>query len=475
MQKNFTKTKILATLGPSLDSKEKLAAVIDAGVNGLRMNFSHSDYSYYERAFSMIDEIRKEKELPIPILLDLGGPKIRTGEMSEKEISLTVGETIEITIDEVIGTKDLISTSYQFLPQDAKVGDKILIDDGLIHLSILELKEKSVVCLIEVGGILKRRKGMNLPGMKLSTPSLTDKDKSDIDYALKYGVDYVALSFVRTEDDIVELRKWLCDKGSKIQIIAKIEKEEAVENFEKILEAADGIMVARGDLGVELKAHSVPMIQKKVITRCNQVGKIVITATQMLESMITNSMPTRAEASDVANAILDGTDVVMLSGETAMGKHPDLVVRTMKDIIRSIESENIPFKKLKLDKPTKFEDNIVDAVGRATVQAAIQVEAKAIVALTNMGNKVVSISKFKPNTFLIAVTNRFETMNVLNLRFGVQSLYFDEIENEDAAVGFSMQYLRKNNIVNKGEVVVFVTGKPYTKELIENRLRFEIA
>lgn len=475
MLNNFTKTKILATLGPSLDTKEKLSSVIDAGVNGLRMNFSHSDYSYYEKAFEMIDEIRREKQLPIPILLDLGGPKIRTGEMSEKEIPLITGELIEITIDEVVGTKDLISTSYISLPKDARVGDKVLIDDGLIHLSITEIKEKSVICRIDSGGMLKRRKGMNLPGMKLSTPSLTEKDKSDIEYAVKRGIDYVALSFVRSEKDIVELREWLCKHGSSALIIAKIEKEEAVENFDKILEVSDGIMVARGDLGVELMPQTVPMIQKNIITRCNQAGKIVITATQMLESMTNNPMPTRAEASDVANAVIDGTDVVMLSGETAAGKHPSLAVKTMKDILINIEAQNLPHKELKYDTPVVFEDNIVDAVGKGTVEAAVQVGAKAIVALTNMGNKVSSIAKFRPQLPLIAVTNRFETMNALNLRWGVKSLYFADLEEEDAAVKFSMKFLCSNSIVNKGDLVIFVTGKPYTKELIENRLRFVVA
>ncbi len=335
MIERTVKTKILATIGPASDSEEMLLALIDSGVNAFRMNFSHGNEDYFTDLFNKIHNVCEKRKLPIPIVQDLQGPKIRIGQLEEPSIEIKTGNEIELTIDKVIGTESIISSSYTELVKDASIGNTILIDDGLIKLKVKEKKERSLMCEIIEGGTLKPKKGMNLPGMKLSTPSLTEADKKNMEFAFRHRVDYVALSFVRYAKDIDDLRNWMKERGFDKPIIAKIEKPEAVDNFEEILKSADGIMVARGDLGVELAPQLVPIIQKNIIRRCNAVGKLVITATQMLESMINNPIPTRAEASDVANAVLDGTDVVMLSGETAVGKFPISTIQTMKKILLS--------------------------------------------------------------------------------------------------------------------------------------------
>lgn len=339
MSTKFAKTKILATVGPACDTTEKLAALVNAGCDAFRLNFSHGSHEYFERIFNMINNLCVDKSLPIPILIDLQGPKIRIGELNQPEIEIFTGDEIELTTEEIVGTKNKISVSYKSLPFDARVGETILINDGLICLEVKSTGANSVICKIIEGGSLKPRKGMNLPGMNLSTPSVTETDLNNLEFALKHRVDFIALSFVRKAEDIVQLREWLKNRGIEKPIIAKIEKPEAIQNFNSILAEADGIMVARGDLGVELAPQLVPVFQKRIIRKCNSVGKLVITATQMLESMIQNPVPTRAESSDIANAVWDGTDVVMLSGETSVGKFPVEAVKMMNDILLTTEGQ----------------------------------------------------------------------------------------------------------------------------------------
>ena len=312
LSKVFTKTKILCTLGPSTYTSEEIKKLILAGLDGVRLNLSHGDYDFYKKVFDNIHNACVDEKTPLAVLVDLQGPKIRIGELIRPEIEIKTGEKIEITTENIKGDNKRIYASYENLPSDAQIGDKVLINDGLIRLRITEKKANSITCLIENGGTLKPRKGMNLPGMKLSTPSVTEKDFHDLEFVLQHRVDYIALSFVRSASDITTLRDWLKSKNYNKPIIAKIEKKEALDDFDKILEAADGIMIARGDLGVEVPPQEVPVIQKDIIKKCNSVGKPVITATQMLESMIDNPIPTRAEASDVANAVWDGTDTIML-------------------------------------------------------------------------------------------------------------------------------------------------------------------
>ncbi len=468
------KTKILATIGPSTDSEEKLVEIVKAGAGAFRLNFSHGNYEYFEKVFARIHNVCTASSLPIPILVDLQGPKIRIGELAENEIKIDAGDTIEITTEEVTGTKNLISTSYKNLPHDAKIGDTILIDDGLIKLEITGKKEKSVLCKVVVGGMLKPRKGMNLPGMKLSTPSLTEKDKEDLDFALRHRVDFIALSFVRHEDDITELKDWLKAKGFDKPVIAKIEKPEAVERFEQILKVADGIMVARGDLGVELAPQLVPIVQKNIIRRCNATGKLVITATQMLESMIYNSVPTRAEASDVANAVLDGTDVVMLSGETSVGKFPVEAVKIMDDILKTAESQTQFQTPVNFEKPVNIIDNLFDATAKGFAEISDQINASVIVVFTHHGRKAKALAKFRPSATIVAISNEFDTLNILNLHRGIIPFFLENIEDEEAAINNTIEILKNELSVQKDDIIVFTSGAPITDGERRNWIRFYI-
>lgn len=469
----FAKTKILATLGPATSSIETIRQLMDAGIDGVRLNFSHGDYEFYQKIFATIHETRVKQNAPLGVLLDLQGPKIRIGELEEPSYEITTGEYIEITTETMKGTKYKVSTSYTPLPQDAQIGDIILIDDGLLKLKIESKTPNSVKCLIINGGILKSKKGMNLPGMKLSTPAMTEKDLRDLEFAINFKIDFVALSFVRDAKDIYELRSWLVSSGSDLPIIAKVEKPEAVQNFEEILAAADGIMVARGDLGVEMEPQDVPVVQKMIIRRCNEVGKMVITATQMLESMISNPVPTRAEASDVANAVWDGTDVVMLSGETSVGKFPVRAVEIMNNILKKAETDGPPPRKVEYDIPASVESNVFDAVNRSIVQVSEQIHAAAIVVFTHQGRTARSLSKFKPRARIIAVSDSFETMNHLCLKWGVTSIFSSDIKKESAAIENARRLLLESGHVKRGDLVIYTAGAPYSEKSRLNWMKFE--
>jgi len=379
--KKTRNTKILATIGPATDSKEKIIELIRAGIDGVRLNFSHGGHDYYDQVFKNVNDACVATSEPIAILIDLQGPKIRVGELLLPQYELKENDHIEITMDDIVGTKEKFSCSYKGLVNDAKIGDNIYIDDGLIKLLVVSIDADSIFCVVLEGGTLKPRKGMNLPGMELSLPSLSKKDYEDLDFALTHRVDFIALSFVRKANDIVELRSYLVDKGYDKNIIAKIEKPEAVLNFDEILEVSDGIMIARGDLGVELPPQEVPVIQKSIIRKCNKRGKMVITATQMLESMIQNAVPTRAETSDVANAVWDGTDVVMLSGETSVGEYPVETVTMMNNILTETELHMYLVEVDRKDPiaSTTVEETIFDSVGRALSDMAVQLNAVKVV------------------------------------------------------------------------------------------------
>jgi pyruvate kinase len=470
----FAKTKILCTLGPSSYKTEDIEKLILAGMDGVRLNFSHGNYDFYEKVFENIYEACVEEKTPLAVLIDLQGPKIRVGELAEPEIELITGEKIEITTEDIKGTKNKISASYKRLAEDAGIGDPVLIDDGLIRLRITGKKKNSVICEIENGDILEPKKGMNLPGMKISSPAVTEKDYRDLEYALGKRTDYIALSFVRSANDIVILKEWLKSKNEVKRIIAKIEKKEAVENFDEILEVADGIMIARGDLGVELQPQEVPVIQKMIIKKCNAVGKLVITATQMLESMIHNPIPTRAEASDVANAVWDGTDAVMLSGETSIGKFPLKSVQIMNDILKNTEHHLRPMQEMELKIPESVEENLFDSVGRAISNISRQIKAAAIVAFTYKGRTAKNLSKFRPEAKIIAFSNNFETMNRLCLRWGVTSIYMEDIDKEKIAVDTAKKLILENGHVKEGDTVIFTAGAPYSEKSRANWLRFEV-
>lgn len=472
--KKFAKTKILATIGPATSSREKLEAIIDAGADGIRLNFSHGDHSFFAEVFNLINDICVSKSLPIPILVDLQGPKIRIGQLNNPEIILNPDSILEITTTDIVGDEHRISTSYKKLADDAAISDIILIDDGLIKLKIIEKKKDSVFCKVIEGGILRPKKGMNLPGMKLSTESVTEKDFINLEFALKHRVDYIALSFVRSASDIINLRRWLESNGFDKPIIAKIEKQESVEKFEEILSVSDGIMVARGDLGVELQPHEVPIIQKKIIKRCNEAGKLVITATQMLESMVNNPVPTRAEASDVANAVWDGTDVVMLSAETSVGKYSTQAVKIMNEIITNAESSYNHEHERVYDVPIEIQENLFDSMNKGICSISKQINAKAIVAFTSKGNTPTRLSKFRPEAKIIAITDSFDSMNNLKLKWGVTSLYCKDISNRNKAAIEVRKLILDSSLVNPGDVIIYTEGGVKISNVRENWIRFEV-
>lgn len=470
---NFAKTKILATLGPETSELSIIKQLIRSGIDGIRLNMSHSDHNFYNKLFGTIHTACIEEKTSLAILADLQGPKIRIGDLEKPEIEIKDGENITITIDDIKGNEKIISASYKSLVNDASIGDKILINDGLIRLQIIGKEERAVICNIESGGILSPRKGMNLPGMKLSTPSLTKKDFYDLNFLLNHRVDYIALSFVRSSKDIIQLKDWIRSKGKDISIVAKIEKKEAIENLEEIISVSDGIMIARGDLGVEFPPQEVPVLQKNIIKKCNEIGKLVITATQMLESMISSPIPTRAEASDVANAVWDGTDVVMLSGETSIGKYPLRAVSIMNETIIKAESIHLNQQNIKFPVPENYEENLFDSVGRSIVNISNQINADAIVVLTNQGRTAANVAKFRPACKIIALSNSIETINKLCLRWGVIPLFSENIDKEHTIIDSSKKIIVEAELCNSGDMIIFTAGAPYKEKSRFNWFRFE--
>jgi pyruvate kinase len=456
MDKHARKAKIIATLGPSSASEEMIGRLMDAGVNVFRLNFSHGSHEEKSR---LIDVIRKLSELfdrSVGILADLQGPKIRTGRMTDGALRLSRGERLDITTSDVLGRPGLISTIYKALPQDVKSGSRILLDDGMIELKVQTVSGNTVQCIVVEGGVLKDLKGINLPGVNVSAPSLSPKDLVDLEFCIDKQVDFIALSFVRTASDVEQLKQILFDRGVQIPVVAKIEKPEALRNFPAILEVSDAVMVARGDLGVEVNAEKVPLVQKKIIRACNEAGKPVITATQMMESMILHARPTRAETSDVANAVLDGSDAVMLSGETASGAYPEEAVRAMAKVVLDVERSEL--RRLPL-RETQRSINIASAVAQAACHAAASVKARAIVVFTQSGSSAALISKFRPQLPIIAFTPRADVRRRLALCWGVQACPVGAMKGTDEQIRAVEETLLSSGF-RKGEVVVITMGVP---------------
>lgn len=472
--KEYNKTKILATLGPQTATTEKIKQLVNTGINAVRLNMSHGDHNFYSSIFENIHTARTDLNVPLAVLADLQGPKIRIGELKNSELEIESGNTIEITIEDILGDEKIVSTSYKNLSKEAEVGELILINDGLIRLRITEKKKDSVICEIENGGTISPRKGMNLPGMKLSTSSLTDKDFVDLEFLLSKKIDYVALSFVRKAEDILQLKKWLEEKEKPVPVIAKIEKKEAWDNLDSILNTADGIMIARGDLGVELSLPEVPVIQKEIIKKCNETGKLVITATQMLESMINSKIPTRAEAADVANAVWDGTDVVMLSGETSVGKNPVDTVKMMCEIVSNAEKHFVANDRIKFHIPETLEENLFDSVLKGITLVSEQIKASAIVVFTFKGRAAHGLAKYRPGAKIIAVSDSFNTMNNLCLRWGVASLFINKIDKQHAAINEAKDLILNAGLVNKGDLVIFLSRAPFSEKGRTDWLHFEV-
>ncbi len=466
------RTKIVCTLGPSSNTLEKIEKLFLAGMNVARINFSHGSHEDHARTMNLVRKVAKKHKYSIPILMDLQGPKIRVGKMKEGSQILRTGSKVTITPDDVQGTSAMIPIDYSSLTTDAEPGDRILVDDGLLELQVLNVNEREVIAEVIVGGVIKSRKGVNLPGIKISLPSLTEKDIEDLEFGLTQDIDFVAMSFVRSARDIQDVISRIRAKGSNAGLIAKIEKPEAVDVIDEIIEESDGIMVARGDLGIEIASERVPQVQKNIIEKCRSAGKPVITATQMLDSMIHNPRPTRAESSDVANAVLDGTDAVMLSGETAAGKYPIEAIETMDKICRSIETnvESIYYS-LDYRKPDWKEKQIVESLAYSCVTIAENVEAKAISVITHSGNTARRISKFRPKVPIIAFTESLKVRRQLNLVWGVHSVKLEQIFDTDQSVKMMEDYLSNNGLVAKGDRVIMATGMPIAKRGRANMMK----
>lgn len=471
----FARTKIVCTLGPASHTVRSLTAMITAGMDCVRLNFSHGTHEEHAKMLKNLREASHALGEPITVIQDLQGPKIRVGELKTPKINLVAGKTLVITTEPIKGTAAKVSTTYQHLPKDVRPGDRILLDDGKMELSVKAVKRSEVTCTIVTGGILSPHKGINLPGVTVSEPSLTDKDKDDLRFAFEHDVDYVALSFVRRAADVVLLRNYIIEhgpRGRKIPIIAKIEKGEAIADLEAILKETDAVMVARGDLGVELPAEDVPLLQKKIVRKCNECGRPVIIATQMLESMIHNPRPTRAEASDVANAVLDGADAVMLSGETSVGKYPLETVQVMDKIIRKTECQATHGWEFDPDRVMNTHE--YDPLTRSACALADYVKAAVIIALTHSGSTAAHIAKFRPPAGIIAVTDREKIMRRLNVIWGIRGLIVENLK-KDTDVAFKMirDQLLKEGYIKPGDTVVTVAGIPLFEGVPTNTIKVD--
>jgi len=451
------KTKIIATVGPASASPEVIEGLMSAGANVLRLNLSHGTREGHELVITTIRKVSGKLGLPVAILLDLQGPKIRVGRLKTPSIELVPGQVISISATDLDGDDKAISTTYAGLYRDVKPGDRILMDDGLIEVKVLGLEGQTIRSVVVYGGTLKEKKGMNLPGVDVSAPCLSEKDAADLEFGIGQGVDYVALSFVRKASEISSLKERIRARGADIPVIAKIEKAEAIEGLEAILEESDGIMIARGDLGVELSTEEIPVLQKKLITRANEAGKIVITATQMMESMIENPRPTRAEASDVANAVFDGTDALMLSGETAVGKYPVKAVEIMVKVALEAEQAALA-QKYPLRRKKGPVGSFGQAVAYAAAAASLEVNPRAIVVFTETGETARLLSKIRPTTHVIAFTNQERTWRRLSLLWGVTPYTVDFGEHTDEMICRGEAALLDNGLADFNDTIVVVSG-----------------
>ncbi|GFP24892.1 pyruvate kinase [Candidatus Hakubella thermalkaliphila] len=451
------RTKIVCTLGPACRSPEMLTSLIRAGADVIRLNAAHGDHATFREDMERIRAISRKMGKIVAIMFDLQGPRIRTGEMVSGGVLLREGEEVVLTSRPVVGTKGLISLSYPHLAQDVRKGAKILLDDGLLELEVEEKKDDEVKCKVITGGILESHKGVNLPNTSLSISSVTDKDVDDLLFALHNDVDWVAMSFVRKAEDIAVLKEVAGGKGFEVKIVAKIEKHEAVRNIDEIIEAADAVMVARGDLGVEMATEKVPIIQKKILEKSIRAGKPVIVATQMLDSMIRNPRPTRAEASDVANAIFDWTDATMLSGETAIGKYPVDAVKTMDKIIRSAEAI-LDYKEDLERKSNLPHRTTTDAISFACREIARDLQAAAIITATQSGYTARQISKYRPHSPIIACSPDPKVVHQLVLSWGVTPLLVRPSRNIDDMLDIAATAALEARQVKKGDTVVITAG-----------------
>ncbi len=470
----FNKTKIVATVGPASRSRDMLRQLIIHGVDVFRLNFSHGKHEDHQVVLDNIRELNEELGTHVCILQDLQGPKIRIGEVENGEVILEEGATLIITTDEVVGTAKCVSTTYKPLPSDVKLDDIILIDDGKIEVIVTDIDGNKVFTRVIHGGPLKSRKGINLPYTEVSAPSLTEKDRKDLEFGLKNNVEWLALSFVRTAVDVKELKDIIEDAGKDCKVIAKIEKPQALKELDDIIEVSDGLMVARGDLGVETLMEDVPMVQKMIVNKCNEQFTPVIIATQMMESMIENARPTRAETNDIANSIIDGADAVMLSAETAVGKYPIHVIKSMTKTIQSVESKaDIYFKHRKLDEKseTYYNNNLILSACRL----ARDTKAVAITGMTESGYTAYRIAGNRPKAHIFIFTHNKKLPYTLNLVWGIRSFYYDNMESTDITFKDIENALRDKGCLKKGEVFINTASMPIHARHRTNSLKIAIA
>ncbi len=469
---SYNKTKIVATVGPASNSREMLRALIKEGVDVFRLNFSHGSHEDHQKVINTVRELNEELGSTVALLLDLQGPKIRVQEV-EADVVLERGQEFIITTRQLKGNREIASTSYQQLPKDVKKGDVILVDDGKIELKVKEVRDIDVVTEVVYGGPLKSRKGINMPFTKVSAPSLTEKDLKDLEFGIKNNLDWIALSFVRKAQDIKILRSILEEHQSLSRIVAKIEKPEALSNIDEIIAATDAVMVARGDLGVEIWLEEVPMVQKMLVEKCNAAAKPVIVATQMMESMIENPRPTRAETNDVANAVMDGADAVMLSAETAAGKYPIEVVRSMVRTIASVEkNEKLYYRFREVDpkSPVYINDSLV----LAACKLAKDVGAKAIVGMTASGYTAFKSSSYRPNTNIFVFTSNKYLINTINLVWGARGYHYNKVNSTDETIADVESILKKEGHVQSGDIFITMASMPIQERQRTNTLKINI-
>lgn len=464
-------TKIVATVGPAIASYDKLLELAQLGVDVFRLNFSHGSHEVHKQTVDNILRLNEKHQLHVGILADLQGPKLRIGKIENNALEIKPGDILTFTNEECIGNMEKIYMSYQQFAADVNLGERILIDDGKLILEVVETNGKDMARLkVIFGGVLSSNKGVNLPDTKISLPCLTEKDLKDLDYILTLPVNWIALSFVREAEDILDLKRRINAVNHPAKVIAKIEKPEAVDNIKSIVKATDAVMIARGDLGVEVAMERLPIIQKRIIKRCLQRSKPVIVATQMMESMINNPSPTRAEITDVANAVLDGADAVMLSGETSVGKHPEKVVEAMNKIIHQAEMNyemHTKRPKTNFQSPTFYSDTIC----LAAPKIAEEVKAKAIIGLTVSGYTAFKVSSYRPNCKIYIFSNQMHMLSTLNLVWGVRCYYYDKFTTTDETIEDVCQILREKNRVHTGDVVINTGSMPLHKRFRTNMLK----
>lgn len=472
-KENLRKTKIVCTIGPASESEEMLTKLVNTGMNVARINFSHGGYEENATKIDTIKKVRETLKQPIPLCLDTKGPEIRTGklESGDQKVKIEEGQKFTFLYEDVIGNNTKTSISYKGLSEDVKPGSTILVDDGAIEFRVEEIIGKDVVCTAVNTGMLGSRKTVNVPGLKLNLPALAEKDINDLTNGVKAGFDYIFASFVRRADDLHQIRKLLDDNGGQdIKIISKIESQEGIDNFEEILELSDGIMVARGDMAVEVPFEQVPVIQKRFIKRCNEVGKPIITATQMLESMTANPRPTRAEVSDVANAVYDRTGAIMLSGESAMGKHPALCVNTMVKISKTVETDLNYWKRFANTELTMERNDIKRHVAYIATATAKNLKADAIVVYTHCGNSARRLAGMGPECPILAITDNEKTFNQLGLVWNVTPILVTGKSTIDETVETGIEEFKKQDILEKGDVVVISGGAKILNSNSENQV-----